>query len=53
MCLCVFQQIFSRAVSAMGTECGGMDKHHGCSVKQETGAALARERRLAIPLGVH
>ena len=39
MCVCVC------AVSAMGTERGGMDKHHGCSVQQETGAALATERR--------
>ena len=39
------QQVFSRAVSAVGTERGGMDKHHGRSVQQETGAALATERR--------
>ena len=47
------EQVFSRAVSAVGTEGGGMDKHHGRSVQQETGAALATERRLAIPRGVH
>ena len=47
------QQVFSRAVSAVGTERGIMDKHHGRSVQQETGAALATERRLAIPRGVH
>ena len=31
-------------MSAVGTERGGMDKHHGCSVQQDTGAALATER---------
>ena len=49
MCVCVCvsasEQVFSRAVSAMGTERGGMDKHHGRSVQQETGAELATERR--------
>ena len=30
----------------MGSECGGMHKHHGHSVKQETGVALATESRL-------
>ena len=34
-------------MSAMGTERGGMDKHHGRSVQQETGAALATERRFS------
>ena len=29
----------------MGTERGGMDKYHGRSVQQETGAALVTERR--------
>ena len=57
VCLSVCEQVISRAVSAMGTERGGMDKHHGRSVQQETGAALATERRfpaarLAIPRGV-
>ena len=32
-------------MSAVGTERGGMDKHHGCSVQQETGTALVTERR--------
>ena len=45
VCVCVCEQVFSRAVSAVGTERGGMDKHHGRSVQQETGAALATERR--------
>ena len=45
VCLSVCEQVFSRAVSAMGTERGGMDKHHGRSVQQETGAAFATERR--------
>ena len=45
LCVCVCEQVFSRAVSAVGTERGGMDKHHGRSVQQETGAALATERR--------
>ena len=45
VCLSVCEQVFSRAVSAVGTERGGMDKHHGRSVQQETGAALATERR--------
>ena len=31
-------------LSAVDTERGGMDKHHGRSVEQETGAALATER---------
>ena len=31
-------------MSAVGTKRGGMDKHHGHSVEQETGAALATER---------
>ena len=48
-CVClsvsVCEQVFSRAVSAVGTERGGMDKHHGRSVQQETGAALTTERR--------
>ena len=44
VCLSVCEQVFSRAVSAVGTERGGMDKHHGRSVQQETGAALATER---------
>ena len=43
VCLSVCEQVFSRAVSAVGTERGGMDKHHGRSVQQETGAALATE----------
>ena len=47
------QQVFSRAVSAVGTEHGVMDKHRGRSAQQETGAALATERRLAVPRGVH
>ena len=54
VCVCVCLSV-SRAASAMGTERGGMDKHHGRSVQQETGAALATERRfpgLAIPWGV-
>ena len=46
MCVSVCEQVFSRAVSAVGTERGNMDKHHGRSVQQETGAALATERRL-------
>ena len=41
VCLSVCEQVFSRAVSAVGTERGGMDKHHGRSIQQETGAALA------------
>ena len=45
VCLSVCEQVFSRAVSAVGTERGGMDKHHGRSVQQETGAALTTERR--------
>ena len=45
VCLSVCEQVFSRAVSAVGTERGGMDKHHGCSVQQETGAPLETERR--------
>ena len=45
VCLSVCEQVFSRAVSAVGTERGGMDKHHGRSVQQETGAALVTERR--------
>ena len=45
VCLSVCEQVFSRAVSAVGTERGGMDKHHGCSVQKETGAALTTERR--------
>ena len=45
VCLSVCEQVFSLAVSAVGTERGGMDKHHGCSVQQETGAALTTERR--------
>ena len=52
----VTEQVFSRAVSAVGTERGGTGKHHGRSVQQETGEALATEkrfRRLAIPRGVH
>ena len=44
VCLSVCEQVFSRAMSAVGTERGGMDKHHGLSVQQETGAALATER---------
>ena len=55
VCLSVCERVFSRAVSAVGTERGGMDKHHGRSVQQETGAALTTERRfrrLAIPWGV-
>ena len=45
VCLSVCEQVFSRTVSAVSTERGGMDKHHGRSVQQETGAALAAERR--------
>ena len=45
VCLSVCEQVFSRAVSAVGTERGGMDKHHGRSVQQETGATLTTERR--------
>ena len=45
VCVSVYEQVFSPAVSAVGTERGGMDKHHGCSVQQETGAVLATERR--------
>ena len=49
MCVCVCrslcEQVFSRAASAVGTERGGIDKHHGRSVHQETGTALAIERR--------
>ena len=40
VCLSVCEQVFSRAVSAIGTERGGMDKHHGRSVQQETGEAF-------------
>ena len=47
VCLSVCEQVFSRAVSAVGTERGGVDKHHWRSVQQETGAALATERRSA------
>ena len=47
------EQVFSRVVSAVGTEHGVMDKHHGRSVQQETGAALGTLWRLAIPRGVH
>ena len=36
-------------MSAVGTECGGMDKHHGCSVRQETGAALATDLERRFP----
>ena len=32
-------------MSAAGTERGGMDKHHGRSLQQETGASLTTERR--------
>ena len=39
------QPVFSRAVSAVGTERGGMYKHHGRSLQKETRAALATERR--------
>ena len=45
VCLSVCEQVFSRVVSVVGTERGGMDKHRGRSVQQETGAALATERR--------
>ena len=45
VCLSVCEQVFSRAVSAVGTERGGMDKHHGRSVQQETGAALSTTER--------
>ena len=45
VCLCVCLQVFSRAVSAVGTNMEVMVKHHGRSVQQETGAALATERR--------
>ena len=45
VCLPVCEQVFSRAVSAVGTERGGMDKHHGRSVQQETEAVSATERR--------
>ena len=52
MCVCVTVSVsvclstgFSRAVSAVGTGRGGMEKHHGRFVQQETGAALATERR--------
>ena len=38
----VCEQVFSRNVSAVGTERGGMDKHHR---RSKTGAALATERR--------
>ena len=50
LCVCrsVSQQAFSRAVSAVGTEHRSMDKHHGHSVQQETGAALATERCLPV-----
>ena len=41
----VSQTVFSRAVSAVGTERGGMDKHHGRSLQKEARAALATERR--------
>ena len=43
--LCVCLQVFSRAMSAVGTNMEVMVKHHGRSVQQETGAALATERR--------
>ena len=46
VCVCLsVNRFFRRAVSVMGTERGGMDKHHGRSVQQETGAALATDRR--------
>ena len=51
LAVCLCEQVFSRAVSAMGTERGGMDKHHGRSVQQETGAALATERRFPAAMG--
>ena len=54
--MAVCEQVFSRAVSAVGTERGGMDKHHGRSVRQETGAALATERSFlaaSYSMGVH
>ena len=47
--LSVCEQVFSRAVSAVGTERGGMDKHHGRSVRQETGSFLAA----SYSTGVH
>ena len=56
VCLSVCEQVFSRALSAVGTEHGGMDKHYGCSVQQETGASLAAERRFPAArhsTGVH
>ena len=45
VCLSVSEHVFSRTVSAVGVERGGMDKHRGRSVRQETGATLATERR--------
>ena len=56
MSVSVCQRVFSRAVSAVGTEHGGMDKHYGRSAQQETGAVMAAERRFpaaSIPRGVH
>ena len=54
VCLCVHlcEQVFLRAVSAVGTERGGMDRHHGRYVQQETGARWQQKgvfRRLAFP----
>ena len=58
VCLCVrlsvrlCEQVFLRAVSAVGTEREGMDRHHGRSVQQETGARWQQKgvfRRLAFP----
>ena len=47
----------TRLQPTVSTERGGIDKHHGRSVQQETGATLAKEkgvfRLLAIPRGVH
>ena len=43
VCLSVCEQVFLQAVSAVGTERGGTDKHHGRSVQKESGAALATE----------
>ena len=40
-------------MSAVDTERGGMDKHHERSAQQETGAALATERRSPAARGVH
>ena len=51
VCLSVCEQVFSPAVSAVDTERGGMDKHHGRFVHQETGAALATERRFRYSTG--